>query len=121
MVEIKAECLKWCQFGFKFQIPNTSVVSGVIGYKKGVQKVFYALPNGFVRPNETILVDPEEYTKAVIETVKEMTDGNIWWIEKRYGVISVQYGHKSEVMECNGNYYTKADPQPWLDEYRIEL
>lgn len=123
LVQIEAKDLKWCPYGFEFVDPDGEVRKLRNVHLAHIMNIHTAISIEEYSYNRLckVQVNPEEYEKAVIERIKEMVDGNIWHIEKKYGAISIKYGHKNEVLECNRDTFVKADPRPWEEEYTIEI
>lgn len=110
LVEIEARHLKWCPYGFRFYTINGDFTK--YGHFSG--NMIYTYGNWWFDSEQTVLVNPEEYTKAVVETIKDMMP-HIYRIEKKSDFILA--------LEHNaiGHIRINADPQPWLEEYTLEV
>lgn len=117
LVEIKAEALKWCPYGF--------------AYKKGYNSFTYqgcgntqTFANGWpdyectLSFDDLIMVNPEDYTKAAVESLHE-----VFCFKK---VIKTIDGTVSVLVEdcISGSdiwVSINADIMPWKDSYKYTL
>ena len=112
LIEIEARHLKWCPYGFRFWQENDCKI-----YSDKSEYLWKSdLDITAFEESEAVLVDPEEYTKAVIKSAEQYL-GKIHYTEKnrkgkgvfcRFG--TSPYGVKVEF-----------DIMPWKDSYEYKL
>jgi len=122
LIEIKAEQLKWCRYGFTFFVNEGDELREdrlftVIQDEKRVS----SFDDDFIDIDETIHVDPIAYEKAVIDRIKEMIKRPIKIRKDMYQNIWVEDGFKKYGHPENSEIRVLVDPRPWESEYTIEV
>lgn len=116
LVEIQAECLRWCPYGFEFTY-------GVIKchYKNSTSDFIYSISDIFLVDFEAVLVNPAEYTKAVVGRLKELLP-ELSKVRKyrtiKGDTVVIAFASDTIVKVA---VTINADVQPWLDEYTLEV
>jgi len=121
LVEIKAEQLKWCRYGFEFYVLDAGeMLHDVLHY---IHHKFGACSDNCDDYNTeySVYVDPRSYEKAVIDWIKEMFSRPEKIRKDMYQNIWVQEGFKKYGHPENSENSVLADPRPWESEYTINL
>jgi len=115
-VEIRAELLKWCPYGFEFTFNGAGFILRAVLLNRVTCKYADSDLSEMWSTGNTVTVNAQDYEKAVIERIKEMLPKHLMLkhITKRYGSALVFYGDDKFI-------HVLADPRPWEDEYTIEI
>ncbi len=116
MKTIKAEQLKWANMAITVHFNGSEVSLKSLTDDGNLRGHMYGGGSVEILSSWDVQVDPEQYTNAVIESIKGMISGVVR-IGKRGGWLYADV----RGFNLRARIDIKADPQPWLEEYRIEV
>ncbi len=122
MKQIKANHLKWCEYGFKFTFCEKEYKFKAFNLNENIEVSPVEL-DGFNLivghpPHLEVSVDETEYKANVIEKIVSIFDEVVTSVVKHSGQVFVNtddYDGNTKHIAIN------IDPQPWSEEYQIEV
>lgn len=124
LVEIKADLLKFCPYMFVFEFNNTEFAFEYILNSHAFCRYLYNDSVEKWSTGNTVLVNSQDYERAVMAKIKEMID---------FGRDTIS---SAKVVKVNGSVHIEfvpshafklvilpinADPRPWEESYTIEI